>query len=62
MRPPAHDDPNAIPRNGTEVPWPELPDADDPDTGSWVIPPARSAEELSRSGRPSGASTGRTAR
>lgn len=26
MRPPTHDDPNAIPRNGTEVPWVEIPD------------------------------------
>jgi hypothetical protein len=26
MRPATHDDPNAIPRNGTEVPWVELPD------------------------------------
>ena len=25
MRPLTHDDPNAIPRNGTAVPWPELP-------------------------------------
>ncbi|WP_164704564.1 hypothetical protein [Blastococcus litoris] len=26
MRPPTHDDPKAIPRNGTEVPWVEIPD------------------------------------
>jgi hypothetical protein len=26
MRPPTHDDPNAIPRNGTEVPLLELDD------------------------------------
>jgi hypothetical protein len=26
MRPPTHDNPNAIPRNGTDVPWVELPD------------------------------------
>jgi hypothetical protein len=26
MRPPTHDDPNAIPRNGTDVPWPEIDD------------------------------------
>ena len=26
MRPPTHDDPNAIPRNGTDVPWVELDD------------------------------------
>jgi hypothetical protein len=26
MRPPTHDDPNAIPRNGTEVPWLDLDD------------------------------------
>ena len=26
MRPPTHDDPNAIPRNGTDVPWIELDD------------------------------------
>lgn len=24
MRPPTHTDPNAIPRNGTDVPWVEL--------------------------------------
>jgi hypothetical protein len=26
MRPATHDDPNAIPRNGTDVPWLELDD------------------------------------
>ena len=26
MRPATHDDPNAIPRNGTEVPWVDLRD------------------------------------
>jgi hypothetical protein len=26
MRPPTHTDPNAIPRNGTDVPWLELDD------------------------------------
>jgi hypothetical protein len=26
MRPPTHDDPNAIPRNGTDVPWLDLDD------------------------------------
>ncbi len=26
MRPPTHDDPNAIPRNGTDVPWLDLED------------------------------------
>jgi hypothetical protein len=26
MRPPTHDDPNAIPRNGTDVPWVDLPE------------------------------------
>jgi hypothetical protein len=26
MRPPTHDDPNAVPRNGTEVPWLDLDD------------------------------------
>ena len=26
MRPPTHDNPNAIPRNGTDVPWVELSD------------------------------------
>ena len=26
MRPPTHDNPNAIPRNGTDVPWLELDD------------------------------------
>lgn len=26
MRPPTHEDPNAIPRNGTDVPWIELDD------------------------------------
>ncbi len=26
MRPATHNDPNAIPRNGTDVPWPELDD------------------------------------
>ena len=26
MRPPTHDDPNAIPRNGTDVPWVEIRD------------------------------------
>ena len=30
MRPPTHDNPNAIPRNGTDVPWLEL---DDPSHG-----------------------------
>jgi hypothetical protein len=62
MRPPTHDDPNAIPRNGTEVPWPELPGADDPDTGSWALPPFRADEGFSPSGSPSGVSTGRTGR
>ena len=35
MRPLTHDDPNAIPRNGTDVPWPELddPSHDLPATG-----------------------------
>ena len=27
MRPSTHDDPNAIPRNGTDVPWLDLDDA-----------------------------------
>jgi hypothetical protein len=26
MRPLTHDDPDAIPRNGTEVPWVEIPE------------------------------------
>lgn len=26
MRPPTHDDPHAVPRNGTDVPWLELDD------------------------------------
>jgi hypothetical protein len=26
MRPATHDDPNAIPRNGTDVPWLDLDD------------------------------------
>ena len=26
MRPPTHTDPNAIPRNGTDVPWLDLDD------------------------------------
>ena len=28
MRPLTHDNPNAIPRNGTEVPWVDLPEPD----------------------------------
>ena len=38
MRPATHDDPNAIPRNGTDVPWLEL---DDP---SHERPRTRSAQ------------------
>ena len=38
MRPPTHDDPDAIPRNGTDVPWVEIPDVAGP--GSWGVPPA----------------------
>ena len=26
LRPPTHTDPNAIPRNGTDVPWVDLPE------------------------------------
>ena len=33
MRPLTHDDPHAIPRNGTDVPWPDVPSVD-ADAGS----------------------------
>jgi hypothetical protein len=39
MRPPTHTDPNAIPRNGTDVPWPEL---DDPSHDVRTRAPRRS--------------------
>jgi hypothetical protein len=42
MRPPTHDDPNAIPRNGTDVPWPEL---DDPGHGPTSGREARGARD-----------------
>ena len=42
MRPPTHTDPNAIPRNGTEVPWPEL---DDPSPDIRTRAPRRDAAE-----------------
>ncbi len=47
MRPPTHDDPNAIPRNGTEVPWLDLPDpaAADADTRG-ARPDSEAREDL----------------
>jgi hypothetical protein len=57
MRPPTHDDPHAIPRNGTDVPWVEIPDSGPGLPGSWGVPPAPRDREDPRSRR----TTSRTA-
>jgi len=51
MRPPTHDDPHAIPRNGTDVPWVEIPESGPGAPGSWGAPPAPEAREDRRSRR-----------
>jgi hypothetical protein len=51
MRPPTHDDPHAIPRNGTDVPWLDTPDSRAGEPGSWDAPPAPEARQDRRSRR-----------
>ncbi|CCG05617.1 hypothetical protein [Blastococcus saxobsidens] len=50
MRPLTHDDPDAIPRNGTDAPWPEIPAVTAGGTGSGDATPA---SEESRDGQDS---------
>jgi hypothetical protein len=49
MRPPTHDDPHAIPRNGTDVPWVDLSGsrAGEP----WGTPPTPDTREDRRKRR-----------
>jgi hypothetical protein len=56
MRPLTHDDPDAIPRNGTEVPWVDVPDLFAADPPADEAPPAA---EASRAGATGGTAPGR---
>jgi hypothetical protein len=50
MRPLTHDDPHAIPRNGTDVPWVDLPNHDAGEHDSREAPPS-DASQRQRPGR-----------
>jgi hypothetical protein len=51
MRPLTHDDPDAIPRNGTEVPWMDVPDLFAADPPAAEAPPAVEAPQGRRDRR-----------
>lgn len=50
MRPPTHDDPNAIVRNGTEVPWVEIPEPQSEERRRTAVPERRTAARGRRAG------------